>query len=335
MTFTYDALGRRISKRFRGRVTRWVWDGDQPLHEWQELEIGPGSGAVQDLTTWLFEDDSFAPMAKLQASGAQSVVCDHLGTPLALYDAQGSVSWEAELDSYGAVHRGRGAAQACPFRYQGQYEDTETGLYYNRFRYFDPEVGLYISQDPIGLADVEALHGYVADPLTQLDVLGLSEGSGDLGRRMAAAGHTHGIIALDDQGNPLLKKGATYFPKSDFRAHHVIPHQVWVDNQKFFDDIGLNHVRRKVNPKDAVTNGVFLPGTEDVGRKYGFDQYHSGGHPATSDAMRLQVENVRDRFNDPTNPLTAAQARKEIAALQKAERQRLSSRRGVACTIMP
>jgi RHS family protein len=40
----------------------------------------------------------------------------------------------------------------CPFRYQGQYEDSETGLYYNRFRYYDPSTGAYISQDPIGLA---------------------------------------------------------------------------------------------------------------------------------------------------------------------------------------
>ncbi|SUB89296.1 Cell wall-associated polypeptide CWBP200 [Porphyromonas macacae] len=39
----------------------------------------------------------------------------------------------------------------CPFRYQGQYEDEETGLYYNRFRYYDPNAGNYISQDPIGL----------------------------------------------------------------------------------------------------------------------------------------------------------------------------------------
>ncbi|UOG74196.1 RHS repeat-associated core domain-containing protein [Hymenobacter tibetensis] len=41
---------------------------------------------------------------------------------------------------------------ACPFRYQGQYEDTETGLYYNRFRYYDPESGGYISQDTTSLA---------------------------------------------------------------------------------------------------------------------------------------------------------------------------------------
>jgi RHS repeat-associated protein len=48
------------------------------------------------------------------------------------------------LNSYGAVRHGQGKPQDCPFRYQGQYEDVETGLYYNRLRYFDPETGNYI-----------------------------------------------------------------------------------------------------------------------------------------------------------------------------------------------
>jgi len=51
VSFTYDALGRRLSKHYRGRVTRWVWDGHVPLHEWHELEVGPGAGSVRDLTT--------------------------------------------------------------------------------------------------------------------------------------------------------------------------------------------------------------------------------------------------------------------------------------------
>ena len=175
MSFTYDGLDRRTSKRFRGRVTRWVWDGDVPLHEWHELELGPGAGAVQDLTTWLFEAGSFAPLAKLTADGrAQSVVCDHLGTPLALYDESGALTWEMSLDSYGAVRQGRGRAQDCPFRYQGQYEDSETGLYYNRFRYYDPEAGQYISQDPIGLKGGHRLYSYVSNTQTRLDVFGLA-----------------------------------------------------------------------------------------------------------------------------------------------------------------
>lgn len=165
-------------------------------------------------------------------------------------------------------------------------------------------------------------------------MFGLSEGSGDLGRRMVSAGYTHGIQALNDQGNLLLKNGNPYFPKDVFRAHHVIPHKVWVDNQTFFDNIGLNHVRGQINPKDAVTNGVLLPGTKDIGTKYGFDQYHSGSHQATSDAMQLKVEKVRKRLEHTTKLITAAQARKEIAALQTAERRRLSSRRRIPCTQM-
>jgi len=69
-----------------------------------------------------------------------------------MHDQQGQLTWGAELNSYGRVRKQEGEATACPFRYQGQYEDVETGLYYNRFRYYDPEAGNYLSLDPIGLA---------------------------------------------------------------------------------------------------------------------------------------------------------------------------------------
>jgi RHS repeat-associated protein len=65
------------------------------------------------------------------------------------------------------------AAQDCPFRYQGQYEDTETGLYYNRFRYYDPEVGQYISQDPIRIEGGDRLYSYVSDTNILIDTFGL------------------------------------------------------------------------------------------------------------------------------------------------------------------
>jgi RHS repeat-associated protein len=173
VTFIYDALGRRIAKRYRGRVSHWGWASDVPLHEWSELELGPEAGSVQDLSTWLFEEGRCVPTAKLTGRGAYSVVADHLGTPLALYDEQGQPTWTMTLDSYGAVRQGRGRAQDCPFRYQGQYEDTETGLYYNRFRYYDPEVGRYISQDPLGLLGGDRLYEYVDNPSVLVDSLGL------------------------------------------------------------------------------------------------------------------------------------------------------------------
>ncbi|RZJ90982.1 MAG: RHS repeat protein, partial [Hymenobacter sp.] len=133
--FAYDALGRRVRKSYQGRVTHWVWDGDKPLHEWTTLEAAQDAARASEVVTWLFEHDSFAPLAKLTAGSSYSVIPDYLGTPLALYDGQGQATWEMMLDSYGAVKQGKGQAQDCPFRYQGQYEDAETSLYhyYNRF----------------------------------------------------------------------------------------------------------------------------------------------------------------------------------------------------------
>lgn len=63
----------------------------------------------------------------------------------------------------------------CPFRYQRQYEDTETGLYYNRFRYYSAEEGVYISQDPIGLAGgMPNMYSYVHDSNAFIDPFGLN-----------------------------------------------------------------------------------------------------------------------------------------------------------------
>ena len=61
-----------------------------------------------------------------------------------------------------------------PFKYQGQYADEETGLYYNRFRYYDPNAGSYISQDSIGLAGGDNLYAYVPNPSSYIDIFGLS-----------------------------------------------------------------------------------------------------------------------------------------------------------------
>lgn len=61
-----------------------------------------------------------------------------------------------------------------PIRFQGQYFDAETGLHYNRFRYYDPDVGRFISQDPIGLAGGDNLYAYAPNPTGWVDPLGLA-----------------------------------------------------------------------------------------------------------------------------------------------------------------
>ena len=119
------------------------------------------------------DQDTFVPAAKLVANGGCfSIISDYLGTPLQAYDKQGNKVWEQELDIYGRQRKRPSAF--IPFKYQGQYADEETGLYYNRFRYYDPNAGSYISQDPIGLTGGNpTLYAYVYNSNIELDILGL------------------------------------------------------------------------------------------------------------------------------------------------------------------
>lgn len=178
VTFTYDALGRRLSKKFKNTTTKWLWDGNVPLHEWKENSRGEilSSSSVGDngVITWVFEEDSFIPTAKLKNDKKFSILADHLGTPTAMYNEEGESVWERSLDSCGRVKDGNHGA--CPFMYQGQYYDKEIELAYNRFRYYDPEDGRYISVDPIGLESGEyGFYNYVDDPNFWTDNFGLSK----------------------------------------------------------------------------------------------------------------------------------------------------------------
>ena len=173
VSFAYDALGRRTKKTYEGVTTHFVWDGNVPLHEWQEVSSDAGRA---DVTTWLFEQDTFIPAAKLAANGESfSIVSDYLGTPLQAFDNNGNKVWEQELDIFGRKRRkGNNNSSFIPFKYQGQYEDVETGLYYNRFRYYEPNKGTYISQDPIRLASNSVnLYSYISDSNSWLDIFGL------------------------------------------------------------------------------------------------------------------------------------------------------------------
>jgi RHS repeat-associated protein len=102
--------------------------------------------------------------------------CDHLGTPIGLINHKtGKVEWSADLDVWGNV-------QSCdnphklrqPIRMQGQHFDEESGLHYNRHRYYDPAQGRYITQDPIGLRGGWNGYQYTDNPVKQVDPLGLS-----------------------------------------------------------------------------------------------------------------------------------------------------------------
>ncbi|HEY0608841.1 MAG TPA: RHS repeat-associated core domain-containing protein, partial [Chitinophaga sp.] len=211
VSFRYDCFGRRIEKEFNDCITRFVWNGNIPLHEWSYAakdrpvisvsELGdiqqdhPEPVPVETLATWIFEEGTFAPAAKLINGKQYSIITDHIGTPCEAYDESGQKVWECELDIYGKVRKLAGETALVPFRYPGQYEDRETGLYYNRYRYYAPEEGRYISQDPVGLLGGPLPYGYVNNPAGETDVLGLW---GDEGRLIGAKAT---VSVVDKNGN--------------------------------------------------------------------------------------------------------------------------------------
>lgn len=182
--FTYDALGRRLSKS-ASEQTNWLWNGNVPLHEWtsgQRYEDKGWKPYEEDFKTWIFEENSFVPLALLQDGHTYSIMTDHLGTPTEMYDENGEEVWYRRLDMNGKIikeecHRRTSYYKnvTVPLLFQGQYYDYETELAYNRFRYYSPNMGCYISQDPIGLVgNNPTLYGYVETTNVQIDLFGLN-----------------------------------------------------------------------------------------------------------------------------------------------------------------
>ena len=106
--------------------------------------------------------------------------CDHLGTPLELTDPTGQIAWSAQYKAWGEVKEQRSdwaqrQGLTNPIRFQGQYHDHETGLHYNRYRYYDPRVGRFVSKDPISYAGGLNLYAYAPNPVEWIDPLGLAK----------------------------------------------------------------------------------------------------------------------------------------------------------------
>jgi RHS repeat-associated protein len=153
--YQYDGIGRRLSKRTPFETTRYIWDGDYIL-----AESNPKA------TTIFFSFDwRVVAMAKRDGATHGLILSDFAGFPL----VRGPVTrtpddpwgYVAEPDSYVA-------------RFAGQIHDSETGLYYNHFRYFDPSTKRFITPDPIGIRGGLNPYIYTSDPLNVVDPNGLT-----------------------------------------------------------------------------------------------------------------------------------------------------------------
>ena len=164
--FSYDAFGRRIAKNTKDGEIGFLWDGDVLLSE----RRGDGSNE------YVFGPGSYEPLCRFEGASFETYHNDHIGTPRELTDELGQLVWSASYDAYGRVSQLRADKTDNRIRFQGQYEDGETGLYYNRFRYYDPEVGRYIGKDPIGLLGGSNPYAYTSNPVNWVDPLGLQQG---------------------------------------------------------------------------------------------------------------------------------------------------------------
>ncbi|WP_221794360.1 RHS repeat-associated core domain-containing protein [Oceanobacter mangrovi] len=180
--YQYDALGRRIRKIQKDANqqttggTEFYWNDDVLLTE-QALELALESSdhpeQQQPTRHYVFEPNSFKPLAFVQHEQLHYYHLDHLGTPQEITNANGELVWTAQYKAYGSLALAPIRQVENNLRFQGQYFDEESGLHYNRFRYYDPECGRFINQDPIGLLGGNNNYLYVPNPVGWVDPWGL------------------------------------------------------------------------------------------------------------------------------------------------------------------
>ena len=194
--YVYDALGRRIEKHRLDRDgkpcnrTTFLWDGLQMIQE---------SSADKRQSLYLYTDEgSYEPLARIDTDGNQEqhiryFHTDLNGCPEELTDANGKILWECSFQLWGKrIHEIEHESVEQNLRYQGQYLDRETGLHYNTFRYYDPDIGRFTQPDPIGLAGGFNLYQYAPNGLTWIDPWGWSCGNFKCGnpKSKPTYGHT-------------------------------------------------------------------------------------------------------------------------------------------------
>ncbi|EAU2889377.1 type IV secretion protein Rhs, partial [Salmonella enterica subsp. enterica serovar Kentucky] len=177
--YVYDAPGRRVEKHeldAEGKPynrTTFLWDG---MRLAQECRLGRSS------SLYIYSDQgSHEPLARVDRAApgeADEVLYYHTdvnGAPEEMTDGGGNIVWEAGYQVWGNLtHEKETRPVQQNLRFQGQYLDRETGLHYNLYRFYDPDIGKFISGDPISLRGGINLYAYAPNPLSWIDPLGLT-----------------------------------------------------------------------------------------------------------------------------------------------------------------
>ncbi|WP_168416983.1 RHS repeat-associated core domain-containing protein [Acinetobacter indicus] len=213
--YGYDVFGRRLYKKTVDALTLFGWDGDLMIWESRKSEqdsytkhylYEPNSfvpllqagykGFIQLIETpdyaeyqskpySVYKDPVWRNDTRKNRVDLEQITfyhCDQVGTPQTMTNARGECVWEITQDTWGSTLDLKTVNPDNPFeqsnlRFQGQYYDQETGLHYNRYRYYEPHSARYVSKDPIGLRGGFNTSAYVSDPTQWIDPRGLASNS--------------------------------------------------------------------------------------------------------------------------------------------------------------
>ncbi|MEN4922547.1 RHS repeat-associated core domain-containing protein [Achromobacter spanius] len=293
----------RLNRTLGCGATLYGWDGDNLAWE----------GRDDQTTHYLYEPGSFVPLA--QAISKKPVLlhqqpvyaggydidqdplwttspepdavdalawyqCDHLGTPQELTDTQGEIVWSAQYKAWGVAKEAIStAAQAAgirnPIRFQGQYWDHETGLHYNRHRYYDPEIGRFIAKDPIGFAGGLNVYQYADNPVGWIDPLGLNKDCCSCLYRGVSAKHP----ALGDAKRGVVKPAnpdSTITPEQHAAGGMTgdSPYVSWTPDKK----LALSHAN-KDGPGGVLLEVSAGPAPAGASWQWGWTHINDWGEP--------------------------------------------------------
>jgi len=234
--YHYDPLGRRVCKikvdraqRDNPAETTWfVWDEDAMVGEVKQTResISEPPPLNQQARFYTYHLNSFVPLA-MQAQEPQEKSIkkslyfyqnDPNGMPVRLQDAQGKIVWEAYYSAFGQVEDFAIKQVEQPLRLQGQYFDEESGLHYNRYRYYDARAGCFISQDLIGLISGPNPYQFASNVLGWIDPWGL------------ACKPNYRNVYFD-----AFARMTKFIGKGKIEIHHRIP-QMYIGAKKLFPE---------------------------------------------------------------------------------------------------
>ncbi|EBP0113494.1 RHS repeat protein [Salmonella enterica] len=243
--------------------------------------------------------------------------CDHRGLPLALVNAEGKADWSAEYDAWGNVLSENNPHNMKQLiRLPGQQYDEETGLYYNRHRYYDPLQGRYITQDPIGLRGGWNLYQYPLNPVQGIDPFGLAACKvlyPDYpieymnGRTSTWLGGHGGIVGYDRKGSTKYYEYGRYnpslegivgvkLPTDDGNIRNVIIPDLVLDKDGNPTNESLEKLKVALSAKAGKNTNAELTCSKDVDEKKMYEYIN-----------KVANDKKRDKYN--WNPLSPNQCR--------------------------